>query len=168
MNRRTLLKTGSVGAVGFLTLGAKGCGKNLSTYVNVVIGTLQELSPLLPGQAQFISKAVGIAKTFDDAYRAGKFMDATALFENLAGVISQIADSAGLSSPSVKVAIAVVGIAMRGIAVLLKDQTSDPTIAAIVSESASKNPVVRRQKSLVEKLADEKEINALFAEAVPR
>ena len=167
MNRRTLLKTSSVGAIGFLTLGAKGCGKNLSTYVNVVIGALQELSPLLPGQAQLIAKAVSIAKTFDDAYRAGKFIDAGALFENLAGVISQIAEAAGVASPSVKVAIAVAGIAMRAIAVLLKNQAADPTIAAIVNDRASSNANVARQRSLIEKMANEKEIDALFAGAKP-
>jgi len=172
MNRRKMLSTTALGMTGFAigtAFTAPGCpgGKNLSTYVNIVTGALQELSPLLPGQTQLISKAIGIAKTFDDAYRAGKFVDAAALFENLAGVVSQIAESAGLSSPSVKVAIAVAGIAMRAIAVLLKTQATDPAIAAAVSDSAQRSPSAMRQKSLIEKLADESEINALFQGAKP-
>jgi hypothetical protein len=173
LSKRNFLRTGAGIAVGSLVFGgaftAPSCpgAKNLSTYVNVVIGALQELSPLLPGQAQLIAKAVSIAKTFDDAYRAGKFIDAGALFENLAGVIGQIAESVGVASPSVKVAIAVAGIAMRAIAVLLKSQTSDPTIAAIASDKARSNPNIARQQALIEKLANEKEIDILFKGAKP-
>lgn len=120
ITRRTLLKTGGLAAIGSLTIGTSGCGKDLTTYTSIIISALEELSPLLPGQSSFISNAIKIARDFDEAYRAGKFANATTLFSNLAGVIGQIADSVGVTSPAVKTTIAIAGVAMRAIAVLLQ------------------------------------------------
>lgn len=168
MNRRTLLKTGGLAAVGSLTIGTVGCGKNLSPYVSTVIGALDELKPLLPNQSELLNRAVGIAKNFDDAYRAGKFDNATTLFENLAGVVGEIAESAGVASPSVKIAIAVAGIAMRAIAVLMKQQADDnPQVAAAVSDKARASRAAGARKSLIEKMADPVAVNELFEAAKP-
>lgn len=166
MNRRTLLKTGGLAALGSITLATAACGKNLSTYVSIIIGALEELSPLVPSASPLISKAIKVAKDFDDAYRAGKFANAISLFENLAGVVGEIADSIGVGSQPVKAAIAVAGIAMRAIAVLLKQQAADPAVASAISAAAS-SKAGARQKSLVEKLADPNAINQLFEAAKP-
>lgn len=165
MNRRTLLKTGALGGVGMLTLGTSACGKNLSTYVSIIIGALEELSPLLPGQSSVIATAVKIAKDFDEAYRAGKFASATALFSNLAGVIGQIADSIGVSSPAVKTAIAIAGIALRAIAVLLKQQSAEPAVAAVIASQRS--AIAIQQMDLINRLADPIAVDLIFKNARP-
>lgn len=169
MNRRTLLKTGGMATVGALTIGAGPCSsKNLSVYVSTIVGALEELKPLLPNQSSLLTRAISIAKSFDEAYRAGKFDTATALFENLAGVVGQIADSVGVTSPSVKIAIAVAGIAMRAIAVLMKQQaTENPQVADAVSAKTERDPAASTRKSLIERMADEKAVNALFEASKP-
>lgn len=169
MNRRTLLKTGGMAAVGAVTLGTGPCSsKNLSVYVSTIVGALEELKPLLSNQSPLLTRAISIAKSFDEAYRAGKFDTATALFENLAGVVGQIADSVGVSSPSVKIAIAVAGIAMRAIAVLMKQQAEDnPQVAAAVDAKAERDPTASARKSLIQQMADTKAVDALFEAAKP-
>lgn len=169
LTRRTLLKSGGWATVGLLTVGAGPCNsKNISPYVSTIIGALDELKPLLPNQSELLSRAVSIAKNFDDAYRAGKFDNATALFENLAGVVGDIADSAGIASPSIKVAIAVAGIAMRAIAVAMKQQADDnPTVAAVVAARTGASKASASRKSLIERMADEKAVNQLFEASKP-
>jgi hypothetical protein len=167
MNRRTLLKTGGLAAVGTLTVGVSSCAKNLSTWVNILIGAAQELSSLLPGQSALISKAVAIAKSFDEAYRAGKFIDAMSIFENLANVVDQVTATLGVTNPTVKLAISMMRIALRAIATLLKAQAQNPAVAAALSDPRLNNDTANRQKALVEKLADESAINALYVAAKP-
>lgn len=170
MNRRTLLKTGGLAAVGTLTLGAGPCSKrNLSFQVSVVIGALEELKPFLPGLSTTLSKAVAIAKSFDQAYRDGKFDSAMAIFENLVGVINQIIADAGFNvSDSVKIALAIAGVALRAIAVLLRDQVAaDPQVAAAVRQKARTSAAGARQISLVESLANPKSVSAVFEAARP-
>lgn len=169
ITRRGLLKTGGMAAVGALTIGAGPCSsRNLSTYISTIIGALDELKPLIPNQSELLSRAVTIAKNFDEAYRAGKFDNATALFENLAGVVGQIADSVGVSSPSVKIAIAVAGIAMRAIAVLMKQQADDnPQVAAAVKARTTASRTASMRKSLIEEMANPTTVNALFEASRP-
>lgn len=149
MNRRTMLKTSGLATVGVMTLGVTGCGKNLSLYVATVIGSLEELELLLPNLSPQIKKAIAIAKSFDTAYRAGKFTDAATLFTNLTGVVSEIATSAGVTNPQVKLAIAVGGVALRAIAVLLAQQASNPMVASAVAASPNANA-----KATIERMAD--------------
>jgi len=171
MNRRqfnrTALKVGAVAVAAPTVLALKGCpgAKNLSVWVNTVVGALQEIAPLLPSSARLISKAVKIAQDFDVAYWAGKFLDATALFENLAGVLSQITQDAGINNPTIKIALAVAGVAMRAIAVLLKSQSNQPQVAAVLA--APQTPEMRRRANLIESLANPTSIDALYASVKP-
>lgn len=165
MQRRDLLKGGAIAALVTVTLGNKGCSaKDLSVYVQTVVGVLRELQPLLPNAAQLIVKAIKIAEDFDVFYRAGKFADAKALFANLAELLSQIAADVGVTSPTVKVALLVAGIAMRAIAVLLASQANQPAIMAALS---IESPEAKRQTALIEKLADTIVIDRLFAAVHP-
>lgn len=168
LSKRKFLQVGGVAAVGTLTLGAKGCGPSMNTWVQTIIGALEELKPLLPNQVQLISRAAGIAKSFNEAWQGGKFVDATAILENLAGVINQIIDDAGVGvSQTVKTAIAVIGISLRTIAVIMKGQAEDPQVAAAVSAKATTSASAARQKSFIERLADPNAVNALYATAKP-
>lgn len=158
MNRRTILKTGALTAGMLMLSGAQvACGKNLSLYVNIIVGALKELSPLLPGQAQLIAKAIAIAETFDRAYREGKFTDAIAIFENLAGVLGEIADAAGVTNPQVRTALAVAGIALRAIAVLLKSREGEPVVVEAIGTATVAQ---RRQIALVNRLAEPAPLDA--------
>lgn len=162
MNRRTMLGVSGAAAVGVAVTTACPGAKNLSVYVQTVVGALREIGPLLPGAAGLIAKAITIAEDFDKAYREGKFDNAKVLFENLAGVISQIATDAGVNNAQVKVALLLAGIAMRAIAVLLSVQASNPEVAAALRSRTS--PADQRQLALIKKLANEDVINQLFAE----
>lgn len=162
MNRRTVLKTGGLAALGGMTLSVTGCGKNLSVYVATVIGSLEELSPLLPNLSPQIRKAVDIAKSFDSAYRAGKFTDASAIFTNLTSTVSEIVTIAGVTDPQVRIAIAVGGVALRAIAALLNSQATEPAVATAVA--ASKNV---RAKTVIERMADQRVIDKVYEAVKP-
>lgn len=154
--------------MGMLTLSTTGCGKNLSNYVSTIIGAMEELKPLLPNLSASLSKAISIAKSFDEAYRAGKFDSATTLFENLVGVINQIIADAGINaSDSVKIALSVASVGMRAIAVLLRDQATQPAVASAVKEKAKASAASAKRVSLIESLANSKEVNAVFEAARP-
>lgn len=166
MNRRDVMKGGAFAAVATLVLGEEACkAKDPSVYVQTVVGVLHELQPLLPASSALIAKAIKIASDFDAAYVAGKFADATALFANLSGVLSQIAADAGVNNPTVKVALAVAGIALRAIAVLLASQAGQPAVNAVLT--GAMNPEKERQRELIRKLSDESAISKIFAEAKP-
>lgn len=170
MNRRTLLQTGGLAAIGTLALNTTGCGdkEDVEFYIATVSGTLEELKPLLPAQAALLSKGISIAKSFNQAYQDGKFDSAMSIFENLVGVINEIIAAAGISvSDSVKVALAVAGVAIRAIAVLLKRQAEQPAVAAAVKQKSMASADSAKRVSLVESLANPKEINALFEASKP-
>lgn len=166
MNRRQMIKgsviTGAaIGIGGPTVLLQTACApKNLSLYVQTVVGSLQELSPLLPSSAQLIAKAVKIANDFDAAYKAGRFTDATTLFTNLSDLLSQITGDAGVNSPTIKIALAVAGIAMRAIAVLLKSQSTQPAVATAIKGNTS--AAARQQMSLINNLANDAAVNQIF------
>ncbi len=169
MNRRVALQSIGTGTASVAVFGPvvflQGCSpKNLSVYVQTVVGTLHELQPLLPDASANIAKAIKIASDFDKAYRDGKFADAIAVFSNLSGVISEIATDAGVDNSTVKVALAVAGIAMRAIAVLLQSQSANPAVANARVGASSEQ---RRQAALVEKLANAGEIDRLFSMVRP-
>lgn len=162
MDRRTLLKTGGLAAIGTLTLGTSACGEKLSFYVSTVIGSLETLSPLLPNASQLIGKAVAAAKAFDEAYRAGKFADSVALFTNLGELVLQIAGIVGVASPPILLAIAVGRVALNAIASILKNQMSNPTVAAMVESRSDR--AAQQQKAMIERMADEKMIREIVAD----
>lgn len=166
ISRRSMLRTGALAAGGFAVgtaFTAPACNpKNLSVYVQTVVGALKEISPLLPSSADIIAKAIKVAEEFDKAYREGKFENALVLFENLAGFITQIATDVGVDNPTVKIALAVAGIALRAIAVLLKAQESEPAVADAVARANAK-PGAAARRSLVDKLANPIAVNRAFA-----
>lgn len=166
ISRRKFLTTGTRATVGAIVLSGAAltaaCGEKISFYVSTVIGSLETLSPLLPNASQLITKAVSIAKAFDEAYRAGKFADSVALFTNLGELALQIAGTIGVASPPVLLAIAVGRVALNAIASILKNQMSNPTIAAMVESRSDK--AAQRQKAMIERMADEKMIQAIVAD----
>lgn len=168
-NRRNFLRASGTAGIGLLALGASECGKkNVDFYVATVIGTLEELKSLLPAQATLLSRGISVAKSFNDAYQDGKFDSAMTIFENLVGVVNEIIAAAGVNvSDGVKIALAVAGVAIRGIAVLLKDSTADPQVAAAVKEKASASAADARRMSLVESLANPKSVQVVFETSRP-
>jgi hypothetical protein len=171
LSKRTFLKVGGIGGLGLLVGGTTACPgdkKKVSFFVVTITGSMQELKPLLPAQEALLSKAIDIANAFNNAYQAGKFDSAIAAFENLVGVINEIIAAAGVGvSDSVKIALAVSGVAVRGIAVLLRDSTADPVVATVVREKMKTSEASAKQASLVESLSSSKEINAVLEAAKP-
>lgn len=169
MNRRTFGKTLAVGGgstAALVLIGSQtACNpKDLSFYVDTVVGALDELKPLLPGAAATIVKAVAIAKDFDAAYKAGKFENAAALFANLSSLLSQIADDAGVNNTQVKLILAFAGVAIRAIAALLKSQAEQPGVMKVTGPPTEAQ---KAQRALIERLADEKAINRLYQSVKP-
>jgi len=156
-----MLKVAGLAGVGLLTVGTAACGKNISLYTATVIGSLEELIPLLPNLSDRLKQAVMIAKTFDESYRAGKFADAATIFENLTTSVQQIISGIGVMNEQVKLAVAVGGVALRGIAVLLRQQAAQPAVAAMVAKSNSS------AKSMIERMADPAIIDEVVAAVKP-
>lgn len=168
LSKRTFLKLGGAAAVSALALGTTACGPSMSVWVQTITGALEELKPLLPAQAALLSKAISIAKSFNQAWQDEKFSNAVTILENLTATIQQIIDAAGVNlSQQVKTMIAVVGIALRTVAVLLKEQMNDPAVATTVNDRAMANPSASRQRTLIERLADPAAVDAAFAAAKP-
>lgn len=168
LSKRNFLKVGGVAALGSLTLCTASCGPSMNTWVQTIIGGLEELKPLLPAQGSLLTKAISTAKSFNEAWQDGKFANAAALLENLTATIQQVIDDAGVNvSQQVKTMIAVVGVALRTIAVLMKEQMGDPVVAAAVRDKTANSPSAAMQRSVIERLADPNAVNAVFAAARP-
>jgi hypothetical protein len=168
-DRRNFLRASGIAGVGLLALGAAECGKkDVDFYVATVVGTLEELKPLIPAQATLLTRGISIAKSFNDAYQDGKFDSAMTIFENLVSIVNEIIAAAGINvSDGVKIALAVGGVAIRGIAVLLKDSTTDPQVAAVVNEKSKSSAASAKQASLVESLAHPKSVQMIFEASKP-
>lgn len=156
MNRREMISTTALGAVGFAVgtgfAAPKGCSvKNLSSYVQMIAGGFTEIKVLLPDlglsqsiiaqAAELIDKGVKIARDFDAAYKAGKFNDAASLFTNLGSTLTQVINTLGVSTENraVKVALAAIGIARVAVAILLNKQADDqPAVAVEVAKAGRK------------------------------
>ncbi len=170
LSKRNFLKAGGTAGLGALVLGTTACpgGKNLSFWVSTIVGTLEELKPLLPNLSEPLSRGISIAKSFDEAYREGKFEDAEAIFENLHGVITQIITDAGISlGDNVKISLALLSVGLRTVSVILKAQLENPQVAAAVKNRAQSNPASARRLKLIDSLASPKEVNAVFEAARP-
>ena len=169
LSRRRFLKTTSTVTLGTIALSGAAltvaCGEKISFYVSTVIGSLETLSPLLPNASSLITKAVSTAKAFDEAYRAGKFADSTALFANLGDLALQIAGAVGADSPPILLAIAVGRVALNAIATILKNQMQEPAIAMMVNSRS--DAAAQRQKAMIERMADEKMIAGIVADLKP-
>lgn len=166
LSKRRFLTTGARAAAGAVVLSGAtliaACGEKISFYVSTVIGSLETLSPLIPSASTLIAKAISAAKAFDEAYRAGKFADSTALFTNLGELALQIAGIAGIASPPILVAIAVGRVALNAIAMILKNQMKDPVIAGMVA--ARSDAAAQRQKAMIDFMADEKMILSIVSD----
>lgn len=138
--------------------------KDLSFWVDTLVGTAQELATLLPSIGPIVGKLVKIAKDFDDAYKRGDFANARALFTNISALISQIAADAGLNSPDLKLIFAGVSIAFRMIARLLDSQAGQSGVVAAMKKAS---PEMEAAAALVKKLADPAAADAIFAAARP-
>src|SRR6266704_962616 len=102
MNRRQMMKVTGTAAIGTLAASQIACTpKDIAFYVSTVVGSLNELSPLLPGAAGLIAQAVTVANDFLTAYKAGKFDNASAIFQNLVSLMTQIGADVGVNNPTV-------------------------------------------------------------------
>jgi hypothetical protein len=167
VSRRDLIKgaaiVGGVTLIGGGTLSQVACsGPKLSTWVQTIIGALEELKPLLPAQTSAITKIIKVATDFNAAYQSGKFKDAITIFENLSTLVDQLISDLGTPSQQVKVIVAVVGIALRTIAVLLRNQASQPEVAATVAAAGESSAV-----NVVKRLSEPSAIDALFRTVKP-
>lgn len=154
--RRDFIKTGTVtaGSIAFgAAFTAPACEKkNLSTWVVTIVSAFSEIKPLLSQLglsqavvdrvANLIDKGASIARSFDEAYKAGKFADAVTLFSNLGGVISEVATTLNVTDHRiVKLALVSISIARIAIASLLQSQAdAQPQVArAVRSATTSAN-----------------------------
>lgn len=125
MNRREMIKRASIGA-GVIVLSPailveQGCAisKNADFYINLAANTLNQLSPLLPGAAGIIAKAIGVLEDIKKDYDKGDFSNASALLSDLDSVMIQIQNDAGLTSPTAKSIFAIAAIAIQTVATLI-------------------------------------------------
>lgn len=163
MNRRMFTKRAAlVLTLAGLSGSAFKCGsEKVTIYVQTISSFLREITSIIPTQASFINKIIGIAADLDSAYRRGDFTNATTFLESLSANINTLIANLGVDlSAQVKVALAIVNSTVRLIAVLLVQQSNAPTVAAAVKSRTSVEDV--RKRSLIESLANEKEIDALF------
>lgn len=175
-SRRRFLKTSGFGAgslaltgvtgsiAGFAVVPAPACNpKNLSTYVSMIAGGFVEVKVLLPdlGLSSFlvnqisgyIDKGLTIARQFDEAYKAGKFTDASTLFTNLGSLLTQVITTLGIAidNQGVKAALAAIAIARIAIAILLQKQAqSRPEVLAAAKSKTGAEAVA---VSEIERLA---------------
>ena len=128
--------------------------KDLSAWVSTIVASFNEMKPLLPQlglpQAKidlisgYLDKAAALARTFDEAYKAGKFKDAIALFGSLSELITSIASELGVvDNRIVKLALVAVAVARIAIATLLKQQASNPAAAAEIARSSKSAEAVK-------------------------
>ena len=160
LNRRGFIQTGALAGVGTLALSSQACKpKDVGAEVAAITSFLHEISPLLPAQAQLITKIVKVASDFNEAYQAGKFENATSFFANLSDLIDQLTGDLDVNvPPQVKIAIAIVNAAVRAIAVLMHSQAT-PAIRAM---SATATTEQKRGAAKIEKLSDPDAIDAVF------
>lgn len=169
LSRRSFTQSLCLAGAGSLVIGGavvtSGCGKNISIYTATVIGTLKELRPLLPNLADRLNQAIAIAETFDKAYREGKFLSAALTFENLTLVVNEIVKAIGIMSDQVRIAIAVGGVALHGIAAILKAQSTEPAVAAAVA--AAQDSKSMSAKLMIERMGDMATINQILKLVTP-
>lgn len=170
MNRRTMLKRVGTGvaivAISPGVLLMSGCTvKDIAFYVSTVVGALGELSPLLPGAAKLIAEAVKVANDFLAKYKAGDFSNATAIFQNLVGLITQIASDVGVNNPTMKIILAVASVAVHAIAAILAGQGTQSL--AVKARMAKANSAQLAQAATVTRLANPLVIDQIFAAVKP-
>jgi len=168
MNRRDMITTSSLAVAGFVVgtaASAPACPdkkEQVDFYASTVIGGLKELRPLFPNLDDKIGKAISVADTFAKAYREDRFVDAATIFENLTTTISEVITALGVMNETVKLVVATGGIALRSIAVLLRQQASaNRVVASIVAANNSS------AKAMIERMADPSVIDQVVAAVKP-
>lgn len=166
-SKRNFLKVGGAGlgsvaltgGLAGLLLTQTACStKDVAFYVSTIVGALGELKPLLPGAAGTIAKAVTVANTFLDAYKAGKFANAKVALKNLVDLLSQIANDVGISgNPTVKVIFALASVAIHTIAALIMANAPAGAMAGVTSA----------EQAMVERMANPTTLNAIFVASKP-
>lgn len=135
--------------------------KRVTIYIQTIDGFLHEIAIVVPAQKAFIDKTVAIATDFDSAFQRGDFDSATSMLESLTSNINILIGNLGVNlSAQVKVALAIVNSTVRLIAVLIVNQADNPIASAVIKSRTSAEDV--RKRSVIESLANEKEIDALF------
>lgn len=163
MNRRQFSKRTLLAVVAAAATGSafKCSSEKVSIYVQTITSFLREIGTLIPAQASFINKIIGIAGDLDSAYRRGDFDSTTTFLESLSANINVLITNLGVNlSPQIKVALAIVNSTVRLIAVLLVQQASSPAVTAVVKSRTSAEDM--RKRALIESLANEHDIDAIF------
>lgn len=163
MNRRQFSKRTLLAVVAAAATGSafKCSSEKVSIYVQTISSFLREISTLIPTQAAFINKVIGIAADLDAAYRRGDFDSTTTFLESLSTNINTLITNLGVNlSSQVKVALAIINSTVRLIAVLLVQQANTPAVLAEVKSRTSADDM--RRRALIESLANEKDIDAIF------
>lgn len=139
----------------------KCSSEKVTIYVQTISSFLREISGLIPSQADFINKIIGIAGDLDSAYRRGDFDSTTTFLESLSSNINTLIANIGVNlSPQIKVALAIVNSTVRLIAVLLVQQANSPAVGAVIRSRTSSADM--RKRALIESLANEQDIDAIF------
>lgn len=170
LHRRNFLLAGGAAGLGALALGTTACPKkqNVDFWAETLSATLSEFKTLLPNQAALIDRASAALRAFNDAYQSDKFDTAISALTNVSQTVEEIVAAAGAQlSDRVKLAFAAARIAVKGIAVLLQGQTSEPQVAAAVKEKSRASAESAKQVSLVESLANPKSVQMVFEASRP-
>lgn len=102
MNRRTLLKTGGLAAIGTLTIGTTACPFDGVTkdkavrYSDIAINYLKDARPLIQQLggtqvAELIDRAIPALEKLKDALANSDFPTAGNFFDNVTGILGQVA-----------------------------------------------------------------------------
>lgn len=137
MDRRTMLKTGSLAGIGALTLGTAACEKkDVDFYIAVVTGSMTQLKPFLPNQTVLIDKVISIAKSVNEAYQAGKLDSALLLANNLTAAINEVITAADVNlSDTVKMILSIANVALGTVAVLIEHSRPVPLVNRTMSSA---------------------------------
>ena len=157
----SLALTGVVGGiVGTSILPDPACSKkSVEIEVSTAISFLNKVSSLLPAKAQFIARVVGALNDFNTAYQAGKFDSASEFFANASTLFDQLVADLGVNlNPTIKIALAIIDAAISAIAVLIKSQSNEPGVMAVIQTAT---PEQQKQMAIIEKRAAHAE--SLFA-----
>ena len=158
MQRRTMIKLTGAAVVG-AAVSQVGCEKqDVDFYVNTITMSLGKLKPLLPNQAQLLSKAISIANEVNKAYQDGKFDSALLLLSNLISTINEVVAAAGVNlTDSAKIILAIADVALTAVIVLIKGSIPASDVAREVSPAAEK----------IKSLGSSKRVDAIFAATRP-
>lgn len=162
MNRREMITTGGLGAAGFLVgtgFTAPACGvskEKAVKYTGIAIDYLKDILPItsqLGGTeiANLINRAMPLMEKLKSALDNAEFPTAGSLFEQVTGILSEIANSL-LQLPEsprrdqIMGILTLVNITMRTISLFVETETPADEVASIpagVRKAAAPDPLRR-------------------------